>query len=218
MSEKQHLIYSYVRVSTRKQLGGYSIEAQEEMIQNWVAYEEKQGKLDRPLLRMYQEKGKSGKQVKLRPKFAQLQLDIGKQKPDFVVVAKLDRWGRNRLEVVSNIKDLNSQGINFVSLDFNIDTSTPTGMFVLTVMSALAEMDREMIIERTRIGRERARANGVIFGRPKIKIDKHLLIKDLNKGLTPVDIAVERKVGVKTIRRRIAEWKLKPHYKETPIY
>ncbi len=86
-----------------------------------------------------------------------------------LVVWKLDRLGRHMRHLVILVEELRERGINFRSLTDAIDTSTPMGRFFFHVMGALAEMERELIVERTRAGLEAARAKGRIGGRrPKL--------------------------------------------------
>ncbi len=79
---------------------------------------------------------------------------------DTLVVWKLDRLGRSMRHLVVLVEELRDRGINFRSLTDSIDTSTPMGRFFFHVMGALAEMERELIVERTRAGRDAARAEG----------------------------------------------------------
>lgn len=85
---------------------------------------------------------------------------------DTLVVWKLDRLGRSMQHLVIMIESLRSLGVNFRSLTDSIDTSTPMGRFFFHVMGALAEMERELIVERTRAGLVAAREQGRIGGRP----------------------------------------------------
>lgn len=90
-------------------------------------------------------------------------------KGDTLVVWKLDRLGRSMRHLVIMIEELRNRGVNFRSLTDSIDTSTPMGRFFFHVMGALAEMERELIVERTRAGLVAARAEGRIGGRrPKL--------------------------------------------------
>ena len=84
---------------------------------------------------------------------------------DTLVVWKLDRLGRSMRHLVTLIEDLRGRGVNFRSLTDSIDTSTPMGRFFFHVMGALAEMERELIVERTRAGLAAARQQGRIGGR-----------------------------------------------------
>ncbi|MBA6167662.1 recombinase family protein [Klebsiella variicola] len=108
----------------------------------------------------------SGKNAR-RPglKRAMRQLRVG----DVLVVWKLDRLGRSVRDLITLVSELQARGVNFRSLTDSIDTSTPAGRFFFHVMSALAEMERELIVERTRAGLAVARAKGRIGGRrPKL--------------------------------------------------
>ncbi|MBA7913184.1 recombinase family protein [Enterobacter roggenkampii] len=88
---------------------------------------------------------------------------------DTLVVWKLDRLGRSMRHLVTMIEELRHRGVNFRSLTDSIDTSTPMGRFFFHVMGALAEMERELIVERTRAGLVAARAEGRVGGRrPKL--------------------------------------------------
>ncbi|CIA36905.1 site-specific recombinase [Salmonella enterica subsp. enterica serovar Typhi] len=88
---------------------------------------------------------------------------------DTLVVWKLDRLGRSMRHLVTLIEELRQRGVNFRSLTDSIDTSTPMGRFFFHVMGALAEMERELIVERTRAGLAAARAKGRVGGRrPKL--------------------------------------------------
>lgn len=100
---------------------------------------------------------------------------------DKVVVYKLDRLGRSLKHLIEIVEQLHDNDVHFVSLHENIDTSTPTGRLFFHFMAALAEFEREMIIERTMTGLEAARARGKKGGRPKTdkkQIDKALKLYD----------------------------------------
>ncbi len=76
------------------------------------------------------------------------------------MVWKLDRLGRSVRDLITLVSELQARGVNFRSLTDSIDTSTPAGRFFFHVMSALAEMERELIVERTRAGLAAAREQG----------------------------------------------------------
>src|SRR6266550_3854879 len=117
------------------------------------------------------------------------------RKGDTLVVWRLDRLGRSLKHLIDTLKGFHEKGIEFKSLTENIDTSTPTGMFMFHLIGALAEFERNLIRERTNAGLEAARARGHFGGRPKkgetetkrmarkLSADKSILVKDICKSL-----------------------------------
>jgi len=93
---------------------------------------------------------------------------------DTLVVWKLDRLGRNLKHLISTIEGLNKRGIDFSSLKENLDTSTPTGKLIFSVMGALAEFERDLLRERINAGLAAARARGREGGRPQKLNDKKI--------------------------------------------
>jgi DNA invertase Pin-like site-specific DNA recombinase len=89
------------------------------------------------------------------------------RKDDVLVVYKLDRLGRTTKQLINLIEELQGKGIHFQAITNGIDTSTPQGKFFFTIMAGFAEMERELIRERTNAGLEAARARGRKGGRPK---------------------------------------------------
>lgn len=96
------------------------------------------------------------------------------QAGDSVVVYKLDRLGRSVQGLLSAVIELQNRGVAFVSLTEAIDTTTPSGRFLMTVMAALAAMERDLIIERTRAGLAAARSRGRVGGRPSKLSDEQI--------------------------------------------
>ncbi|MCT7056865.1 recombinase family protein [Salmonella enterica] len=123
------------------------------------------------------------------------------QAGDTLVVWKLDRLGRSVKDLVSLISELQARGTHFQSLTDSIDTSTPMGRFFFHIMSALAEMERELIVERTNAGLAYARAQGRIGGRPpSLQPDQKAQINRLiKKGYTRKELAVIYNVSLSTI-------------------
>ena len=122
---------------------------------------------------------------------------------DVLVVWKLDRLGRSVKQLVDLTAELHQQGIEFKSLTDSIDTSTPSGRFFFHVMASLAEMERELIVERTRAGLEVARQLGRRGGRkPKMTSSKIESAKKLlASGVPPKDVASNLGVSVPTLYR-----------------
>ncbi|MBD2806570.1 recombinase family protein [Xenorhabdus szentirmaii] len=120
---------------------------------------------------------------------------------DTLVVWKLDRLGRSVKNLIALNERLTHANVHFQSLTDSIDTSTPMGRFFFYVMSALAEMERELIIERTNAGLAAARAQGRIGGRPVALSEENyrLACQWLSEGRTRRDIASLFSVSLSTI-------------------
>ena len=127
---------------------------------------------------------------------------IRRLKPgDSLVVWKLDRLGRSVRDLITLVSELQDKGIHFRSLTDSIDTSTPAGRFFFHVMSALAEMERELIVERTRAGLAAAREQGRVGGRRRVMTNEVVerCRRMLGTGATRQQVADVIGVGVKTI-------------------
>jgi len=124
---------------------------------------------------------------------------------DTLVVWKLDRLGRSVKNLVDLVGELHKQGVQFKSLTDAIDTGTPSGRFFFHVMASLAEMERELTVERTRAGLEIAKQSGRLGGRKrqmtdsKIESAKQLLAN----GVPPREVATNLGVSVPTLYRWI---------------
>ncbi len=124
---------------------------------------------------------------------------------DTLVVWKLDRLGRSVKQLVDLVGELHKQDVQFKSLTDAIDTGTPSGRFFFHVMASLAEMERELTVERTRAGLEVARQLGRKGGRKrkmtasKIESAKNLLAS----GVPPKDVAKHLSVSIPTLYRHI---------------
>lgn len=101
-----------------------------------------------------------------RPELDRLMVDAHQRRFDVVVVWKFDRFARSVSHLLRALETFNSLGIAFVSLGEQIDTSTPAGRMVFTVLGAVAELERSLIAERVRAGMRNARAKGKRIGRP----------------------------------------------------
>ena len=109
---------------------------------------------------------------KSRPIKQELLNHLRKQKYDRVIVYKLDRWARSSRELILEIEELTTKGIQFISYSENIDFGTASGKLHFTILSAFAEFERELIRERTLEGLNRAKQQGKQLGRPKGSKDK----------------------------------------------
>ena len=123
---------------------------------------------------------------------------------DTLVVWKLDRLGRSMRHLVVLVEELRQRAVNFRSLTDSIDTSTPMGRFFFHIMGALAEMERELIVERTRAGVAAARAQGRIGGRrPKLSPEQWAQAgRLLAAGETRQRVALLFDVGISTLYKK----------------
>jgi DNA invertase Pin-like site-specific DNA recombinase len=122
---------------------------------------------------------------------------------DTLVVWKLDRLGRSVRQLVDLVAELHKRDVQFKSLTDSIDTSTPSGRFFFHVMASLAEMERELTVERTRVGLEVARQLGRKGGRKREMTDSKIesAKKLLASGVPPRDVAKDLGVSVPTLYR-----------------
>ena len=116
--------------------------------------------------REYVDVGVSGAKEK-RLELDRLLTDAHRRKFDAVIVWKFDRFARSVSHLLRALETFRAQGIEFVSLSEQVDTSTPTGKMVFTVLGAVAELERSLIVERVRAGIKNARAKGKRLGRPR---------------------------------------------------
>ena len=124
---------------------------------------------------------------------------------DILIVWKLDRLGRSVKNLVNLVGELHKQGIQFKSLTDAIDTGTPSGRFFFHVMASLAEMERDLAVERTRAGLEVARQLGRKGGRKRQMTDSKIesAKKLLASGIPPRDVATNLGISVPTLYRWI---------------
>jgi DNA invertase Pin-like site-specific DNA recombinase len=105
-----------------------------------------------------------------RPELNRLMADANRRRFDVVVVWKFDRFARSVSHLLRALETFRALGIEFVSLSENIDTSTPTGKMVFTVLASVSELERSLIGERVRAGLRNAKARGTRLGRPSLKV------------------------------------------------
>jgi DNA invertase Pin-like site-specific DNA recombinase len=122
---------------------------------------------------------------------------------DTLVVWKLDRLGRGVKGLVDLVAELEKREVHFQSLTDQIDTSTPAGRFFFHVMASLAQMERELIIERTRAGLEAARRQGKVGGRKRLMTDSKIesARKLIQNGMAPSEVARNLGVSIPTLYR-----------------
>ena len=134
------------------------------------------------------------------------------RKGDTVITESISRIARNTKDLLSIVDTLTQKGVHFVSLKESIDTSSPQGKFMLTVFGAMAELERENILERQREGIAIAKENGLYQGKPKMSIDRarfEAVVKEWRAGkLTATEAMKELELKPNTFYRRVKEWEL----------
>jgi len=136
-----------------------------------------------------------------RPELDRLMADAHKRRFDVVIVWKFDRFARSVSHLLRALENFNALGIAFVSLSEQMDTTTPTGKMVFTVLGAVAELERSLIAERVRAGLRNARAKGKRLGRPRSVVDASRVEALRSQGLGWKRIAAELGIGVGTLYR-----------------
>ena len=146
----------YPRVSTEMQVDGYSLEGQKNMLTRFADREEM------IVVDTYEDAGKSGKSIEGRPAFQKMLRDIEDGLDiDYILVYKLSRFGRNAADILNSLELVQSYGVNLICIEEGIDSSQTSGKLLISVLSAVAEIERENIIEQTMNGRrEKARQGG----------------------------------------------------------
>jgi DNA invertase Pin-like site-specific DNA recombinase len=148
----------------------------------------------------YVDIGISGTKEK-RPELDRLLGEAHRRRFDAVVVWRFDRFARSVSHLLRALETFKSLGIEFVSLSEQVDTSTPTGKMVFTVLGAVAELERSLIVERVRAGLRNARAKGKSLGRPRVAVDAARITALRSQGLSWAKIGVQLGLGEGTVRR-----------------
>lgn len=149
MNREKIKVYTYKRVSTAMQIDGYSLEAQRARMKAYADFN------DYEIVGEYEDAGKSGKSIEGRMQFRQMMEDVksGKDNISYVLVFKLSRFGRNAADVLSTLQVMQDFGVNLICVEDGIDSSKDAGKLMISVLSAVAEIERENIRVQTMEGR-----------------------------------------------------------------
>ena len=196
--EIQSLVAGYARVSTKEQ----DLSSQVERIQKHITA---CGLIPAVEGAIFQEKLSGA--YNHRPERAKI-LKLAEQgKIGLVICTKLDRWGRSLKDLIETLNFLESHNVSMVFLDQNIDLSSPMGKMLFQILGAVAEFERDLIIERTQEGRVRAMLHGTRSGKPMhgpLKdIPEKAIIQRYRDGASIKSLASEYKVAPNTIRKRL---------------
>ena len=149
MKKEKIKVYTYKRVSTTMQIDGYSLDAQRARMKAYAEFN------DYEIVGEYEDAGKSGKSIEGRLQFNQMMEDVksGKDNVSYVLVFKLSRFGRNAADVLSTLQVMQDFGVNLICVEDGIDSSKDAGKLMISVLSAVAEIERENIRVQTMEGR-----------------------------------------------------------------
>ncbi len=189
---KDKRVAIYVRVSTKDQ----SVDMQ---LNDLERYSKERGF---NVFKMYKDNGVSGTK-ETRPALSELMNDARKRKFDIVLVWRFDRFARSTRHLVTALYEFRNLGIDFISYQENIDTSSPLGEAIFTIISAMSKLERDIIAERVKGGLRKARANGKRLGRPKSDVDTNKVIECRKQNKSIRQIAKELNLSKGAVQRTL---------------
>ena len=154
--QKKKKCYIYTRVSTSIQVDGYSLDAQRDKLTKYAEYQ------DIEVVKEFSDAGHSGKNINGRPEFTKMLEEIKNDEDgvSFVLVFKLSRFGRNAADVLNSLQFMQDYGVNLICVEDSIDSSKEAGKLMISVLSAVAEIERENILVQTMEGRRQKAREG----------------------------------------------------------
>jgi len=146
----------------------------------------------------------SGAKAK-RPGLDRLMHDAKHAKFDIVLVWAFDRLARSTRHFLEVLDELNHLNIEFVSFRENIDTGGPLGRAMVVIVGAIAELERNLIVERIRAGMRRARLDGRQIGRKPLEVDREAIVRDRAKGMSLADVATAHRISKASVCRLLKQ-------------
>lgn len=159
------------------------------------------------IVQEYVDHGVSGMKVR-RPALDQLLKDAHRRRFDAVIVWSCDRLARSTKHFLQVLDELNELGIQFLSQRETIDTEGPLGRAIVVIISAIAELERSLIVERVRAGMRRAKLEGRRIGRTPLDVDREEVVRDRLAGLSLTKVAKKYSVSRATVCRFVNESKM----------
>lgn len=148
--------------------------------------------------------GVSGTQRR-RPQLDTLMQGARRRQFDAVVVWKFDRFGRSLKHLLDSLEDFHALGIDFISLTEGVDTTTPTGQLLFGIFGAVAQFERDLIVERVRAGIAHARNLGKQIGRPRVKVDVEPILRLRSQNFSLRKVARKLDIPVSRVRRALEQ-------------
>ena len=140
-----------------------------------------------------------------RPALDEMMDDARRHKFDVLMVWSCDRLARNTKHLLQTLDELNGMGIQFMSQREAIDTEGPLGRAIIVIVSAMAELERCIIIERVRAGMRRARLEGRQIGRSRLDVDREQVIQDRRSGMSLTQVAKRHNISRASVCRLMKE-------------
>ena len=140
-----------------------------------------------------------------RPGLDQLMSDARRHRFDVVLVAVFDRIARNVRHFLDVLDELNHLNIQFISMRENIDTGGPLGRALLTIIGAISELERSLIVERVKAGMRRAKLEGRRIGRTRLNIEREQVIEDRRSGMSLTEVATKHHISRASVCRLVKE-------------
>src|SRR6185437_8718781 len=155
------------------------------------------------VVKVYTDHGFSGARTR-RPALDEMLFEARRHQFDIVLVWAADRRARSVKHFVDILAELDHLKIAFISYREQIDTAGPLGKAIMTIVAAIAELERSLIVERVRAGMRRARLEGRHIGRKPLTLDEPAIIRDRGRGLSLRQIAKAHRISTATVRRALS--------------
>jgi DNA invertase Pin-like site-specific DNA recombinase len=140
-----------------------------------------------------------------RPGLDSLMSDARRRRFDVVLVAAFDRIARNVRHFLDVLDELSQLNIQFISMRENIDTGGPLGRALLTIIGAISELERSLIVERVKAGMRRAKLEGRRIGRTPLDIDREQVVSDRGSGMSLTQVAKKHRISRASVCRLVRE-------------
>ena len=145
-----------------------------------------------------------------RPGLDQMLADIRRGKIDVVMVWAFDRLARSTRHFLEVLDELSHLNVEFISFRENVDTSGPLGRAITVIIGCVAELERNLIIERVRAGMRRAKLEGQRIGREPLAVDRLAVVRDRARGLSLAELATQYRVSRSSICRVLRDARSEP--------
>ena len=148
----------------------------------------------------YEDRGVCGKKAR-RPGLDLLMADARRKRFSVVLVAAFDRIARSTRNFLQVIDELDSMGIEFISRRENVDTSGPMGRLFVTIISAIAELERSLVVDRVKSGMRRAKLEGRQIGRSRLDVNREQVVQDRRLGMSLTQVAKRHNISRASVCR-----------------